>query len=106
MNRKNRLRMLRQELNLTQLELGKKVGVSKSNISKYEAGDVEIGNELLFAFAELFGVTTDYLLGFSNIREPYDVQTIAAHHDADEFTEEELRAIEEFKETVKRLRGK
>lgn len=50
-----------------------------------------------------FNVTTDYRLARTNIRTPID--TIAAHHDGDEFTEEEFEDIEKFKEFVKMRRG-
>ena len=37
-------------------------------------------------------------------KEEYDIQTIAAHHDGDEWTEEELEEIERFKEFVRSKR--
>jgi hypothetical protein len=39
------------------------------------------------------------------MRDPgYDIQTIAAHHEGDEWTEEELEEIERFKEFVRMKR--
>lgn len=39
------------------------------------------------------------------MRDPgYDIQTIAAHHDGEDWTEEELQEIEEFKQYVKMRR--
>jgi len=53
--------------------------------------------------ADFFKVSVDYLLGRTDIKElPEDntAHTIAAHHDGDEWTEEELEEIEEFKRFV------
>ncbi len=61
-----RLKELRNQNNLTQLELSKILDVSKSNISKYESGDVEPNIELIHKMSNYFDVTTDYLLGKSS----------------------------------------
>lgn len=37
---------------------------------------------------------------------PYNINTIAAHHDEEDWTEEELAEIEEFKRYVKSKRNK
>lgn len=39
------------------------------------------------------------------LREKNEIETIAAHHDGDEWTEEELEEIERFKQFVKMKRG-
>lgn len=66
----NRLRQLREEKDLTQEELGKKLNLTKANISKYESGKLEPNLETINYLAEYFNVTTDYLLGRSDIRKP------------------------------------
>lgn len=63
MNFGDKLKELRLSKKLTQAQLAKILDVSKSNISKYEAGTVEPNNETLANIASTFGVTTDYLLG-------------------------------------------
>lgn len=53
--------------------------------------------------ADFFNVSIDYLLGRTeqkNIPENNTVHTIAAHHDGEEWTKEELEEIEEFKRFV------
>lgn len=59
----NRLKELRELNNETQDELGKILNLTKSTISKYEKGDLDISNETLLKIAQHFNVTTDYLLG-------------------------------------------
>lgn len=102
-----RFKELREEKNKTQQELidefNKKYhyNFKKSAISMYENSKRMPEIQALTDFADYFGVSTDFLLGVSDIRNPYEIKTIAAHHDGDEFTEEELQEIENFKEYVK-----
>lgn len=63
-----RLKKLRLENGLTQLQLTEILDISKSNISKYEAGSVEPNLDIITKIAIYFGVSTDYLLGLSNNR--------------------------------------
>lgn len=65
-----RLKELRLQKKLTQEELGKIVHVSKVSISGYERGGRNPDRETLTDLADYFGVSTDYLLGRSNIPTP------------------------------------
>ena len=58
-----RLKELRNQANLSQQELSKIIGISKSSINMYERGEREPGLETVGAFADYFDVQTDYLLG-------------------------------------------
>jgi len=60
------LRELRKGQNLTQAELGMRVGLSKAVVSKYENGLGYPTFDVLIRIADCFGVTTDYLLGVAN----------------------------------------
>lgn len=57
------LKQLRNAKGLTQNELAKILDVSKSNISKYEAGSVEPNMSVLIRISEYFEVSLDCLLG-------------------------------------------
>ncbi len=59
---KNRIKELRTALNLTQKELGKKLNIAESTISLYESGKREPDNATLIKLADIFEVSTDYLL--------------------------------------------
>jgi len=49
----------------------------------------------------------DELLGIRQDKQnKYKIQTIAAHHDGEDWTEEELREIEQFKAFVRMKRQK
>lgn len=57
------LKQLRTAEGLTQNELAKILDVSKSNISKYEAGSVEPNMSVLIRISEYFEISVDCLLG-------------------------------------------
>ena len=57
------LRQLRKANNLTQQELGNRIGLSKAVISKYENCIGYPTFDILIKIANYFNVTTDFLLG-------------------------------------------
>lgn len=66
-----RLKDLREDNDLTQSQLAQIIMQSKSTISKYENGQIEPNIQTIIALAKYFNVTTDYLLGISDIKNPY-----------------------------------
>ena len=58
-----RLAALRRQKKLTQAELGRQLGISKSAVSMYERGNREPELELLQAIADFFSVSVSSLLG-------------------------------------------
>jgi transcriptional regulator with XRE-family HTH domain len=62
------LRALRNENDLTQVQLANKLGLAFSTISMYERGEREPDFETLEAIADFFNVTMDYLHGKSEIK--------------------------------------
>lgn len=67
-----RLKLLRIERNLTQEQLGQHFKMKKSRISQYELDKRQADDELKKLFADYFNVSLDYLLGYSDIRNPYN----------------------------------
>lgn len=59
----NKLRVLRKKNNYTQEYLSRQLGVTKSVISAYEKGIRMPSYDILVHIAEIFNVSTDYLLG-------------------------------------------
>jgi transcriptional regulator with XRE-family HTH domain len=58
-----KIKYLRESMNLTQTELGDKLGVKKNAVSKWECGRVEdIPTSKIKAMAALFGVQASYLI--------------------------------------------
>ena len=96
-----RLQEILEDKDITQRELAKLIGVTEVTISRYVSGERSPRVEIVSKIADILNVTTDYLLGRTDIKNPYEIQTIAAHHDGEEYTEEELEEIERFKEFVR-----
>jgi transcriptional regulator with XRE-family HTH domain len=63
-----RLRELRKTAGKTQVELASELGVQQAHISQLEAGRGELSVALLVRLAQVFGVTTDYLVGLSDLQ--------------------------------------
>lgn len=66
-----RIRDLREDQELTQVKLSKLLGMSQTGYSKYETGENDIPTEVLISLAKIHNTSVDYLLGLTNIREPY-----------------------------------
>lgn len=118
----------RRELGLTQTELAHRTGYSdKSMIAKIESGKIDLPLSKVEVFANALDTTPVELMGESwessiidnarldrvallseteakDARSNTDINTIAAHHEGEEWTQEELDEIEEFKKFVKSKR--
>ena len=66
----NRITQLRNEKNINQDVLAKLLGLEIAGISKLETERVPLKDEYIIKLAEYFNVSTDYLLGKSDIRNP------------------------------------
>ncbi len=70
---KYRLRNLRDEHNISGEELGKILNVGKSTVSMWENGKNLPTTTMLEKIASYFNVSTDYLLGKSDVRNNDDI---------------------------------
>lgn len=59
-----------ERINMSQKELAKKVNVTEATISRYLSGARNPRGEILSKIAVALGVTTDYLLGNSDVKYP------------------------------------
>lgn len=57
-----RLKELRKEKNVTQLQLAIALNMSQNTISRYETGERQAGYNELIKIADYFNVSIDYLL--------------------------------------------
>jgi repressor LexA len=64
----NRLKILREEKGLNKTELANMLNITAQSIGQYEQGKRDLSTDKLIMFAKFFGVTTDYILGFSDTR--------------------------------------
>ena len=61
-----RIRTLRQARGLSQVELAKILGVTKQSVSNWENDNIQPSIEMLKRIAQVFSVSTDYLLGLED----------------------------------------
>lgn len=100
------IKKYRQLKKLTQEQLAQKTGYTdRSSIAKIESGSVDLPQSKIELFAKVLGVTAGELMGYAE-GTASEVSTIAAHHDDEDFTPEELAEIEEFKKYVLSKRDK
>lgn len=104
-----RLKILREEFKLSQLDLANKLNMSQQAISAYEKETREPDIETINKLANFFGVSIDYLLGKSDIRN-YDKDEqefrFAYHKEMEGLTEEEIAdALRFYKEMKKKVKG-
>jgi transcriptional regulator with XRE-family HTH domain len=100
-----RLEELRKQLGLSQNELAEKLNMTQQRISAYEKGKREPDINTITQLADFFGVSTDYLLGKSNIRKT-DAEIkkefdFAYHKDAEGLTDEEIADAIRFYKQIK-----
>ncbi len=94
---------LRDDKKLKDSDVAKATGITKSTFSDWKTGRSKPKQDKLQKIADFFGVTLDYLMNGTCDNQ---INTIAAHHDEAEWTEEELEEIEEFKRYVLSKRKK
>ena len=66
----NILKELRLQHGMTQRDLAAKIGVTKSVVSYYELSERSPSPEILIKLANIFHVSTDYLLGLDTKSKP------------------------------------
>ena len=62
----NRIRALREDMDLRQVDVAEATGIDQKTLSNYETGKTNPDSYAIIKLAEFFKVTTDYLLGYSD----------------------------------------
>ena len=62
-----RLYEIRTSFGWSQVELAKKLNISKQTVSNWENENIQPSIEMLVRLAKVFNVTTDYLLGLDDV---------------------------------------
>lgn len=105
----NNIKILRKRYDLTQHDLANIAGVTNKAVSAWESGLSEPRMGAIEKIANKFNLKKSNIIeedGMELIHKDKDIETIAAHHDGDEWTEDELEEIKRFKEFVKSRREK
>ena len=101
------IKKLRVKYGLTQQDLADIAGVTNKAVSAWETGAKEPRMGAIEKIAVRFGIKKSNIIedgGMDNLHTEDTIQTLAAHHDGDEWTEEELEDIERFKAFIKSKR--
>lgn len=93
----NRVKELREEKGWRQSDLAGMLGVRQQAVSKYENGSIDLDTDTIRRLCEIFGVTADYLLGFSVQRAARlpeeDAELLAAYHAAPDSIRQGITAL-------------
>lgn len=63
----NRIKDLREDMNLRQIDVAQKTGIDQRTLSNYETGKTNPDSYAIIKLAEFYGVTCDYLLGVTDV---------------------------------------
>ncbi len=66
-----RIRDLREDKDLKQKDLAEYLQVHQTTYSDYELGRLNVPVAVLHKLADFYGVSVDYLLGRTDVKEPY-----------------------------------
>ena len=92
------IKRLRREQDMTQEVMAEYLGLSPQAISRWETGQAMPDISLLPALANLFGVTTDELLGMNDLRQEQHLSEVFG-------TAQKLRDSGKYDEAAELLRG-
>jgi len=62
----DKIKILREKMGITQAELAKQLGVTRSGVNAWEMGISTPSTQCIVKLSQFFNVSTDYLLGASN----------------------------------------
>ena len=65
-----RIRNLREDKDLNQTQLAKKLNISQATYSRYESGYLDIPSEILIKLSKIHQVSVDYILGLTDEPKP------------------------------------
>lgn len=66
-----RIRNLREDSDKTQKEVAEYLFCDQSLYSKYERGIRDVPVEIIIKLARFYNTSTDYILGLTDVKEPY-----------------------------------
>lgn len=72
----NRIRDLREDRDLRQIDVANATGIEQKTLSNYETGRTNPDSYAIMRLADFFDVTTDYLLGYNKRVCTYNYNSI------------------------------
>ena len=90
----NRIKKRRKEMKMSADKLAEKIGKNRATVYRYEKDEIEnMPYDVLEPIAEALNVSPAYLMGWE---EKEKTETVAAHLDYSDLTEEEQKEVENF----------
>ena len=89
-----RIRELREDAELTQLDLAKALNVKRQTIAQWENGERDLKTGYIISLSKHFNVTSDYLLGISN-NKMYENGEIGQVLGLSDFAIDNLKSVSE-----------
>ena len=89
----NRIKDIREDNDMTQITLAKKLNIARTTLSGYERQIAEPPFEILIKIAKIFNVSVDYIICRTN-NPSFDSFT-------EDLTEEEIKELQHYKELLK-----
>jgi len=85
---------------LNQVEFSKKLGLTKQTVSNYETGARQPGLDIILKIADIFNISTDYLLGKSDYKT-FEAQKLSSS-DSNIFYKDTLNSLNLWNEIDKK----
>ena len=106
----NRIKQLREENNITQIQLAKKLNKTQQTISLYENGTNEPDIDGYIILSKIFNCSIEYIAGKSDIRNPEEIKKVpfanAGGLNIDGLDDEDLKELQKQVDYIKKLKGK
>ena len=67
----NRIKELRIDNDLRQADVAEAIGITQRKYSYIETGEQQLNEEVIIKLSKFYKVSTDYILGLTNIKKPY-----------------------------------
>lgn len=106
----NRIKQLREEYNITQIQLAKKLNKTQQTISLYENGTNEPDLDGYILLSKLFNCSIEYIAGKSDIRNPEEVKNVkfanAGGLDTKGLDDEDIEELQRQIDYIKKMKGR
>ena len=97
----DRIKTLRESAGLTQAEVARQLGMSRSGVNAWEMGLYVPSTQYIVELAKYFNVSTDYLLGKSTVRNLSNLNSDNQLFDISGLDEENIKEVQNYIKYIK-----
>ena len=99
-----KIRQLRRQRKLTQVDLAEKIGIHQSDLSRMEQGEYKVGLDTLFKLLQVFDLKIGEFFGESETAGPEDRELVTEYRGLSEEARQEVRDFVRFKKMQEETR--